>query len=63
MASSLSIWQEAELREVTLKLGACLGHLDRIISCDAVDDLEDVETLDTERKRLEKALKNLENLL
>lgn len=46
-----------------MKLSVCLGHLDRISSCDAVDDLEDAEVIENERNRIELSLKNLQGLI
>ena len=61
--SNLSIYQQSELREAVMKLSVCLGHLDRISSCDAVDDLEDAEVIENERNRIELSLKNLQGLI
>lgn len=61
--SSLSIYQQAELRDALIRLSAAVTHIDLILSCDAVDELDDARIISEERDKIGKSITRLNSLL
>lgn len=61
--SSLSIYQQAELRDAVIRLSAAVMHIDSILSCDAVDELDDARIISEERDKIGKSITRLNSLL
>lgn len=62
MASSLSIWQKSQVSEAVQLLSRAYSSIDLALSADAVDEIEDAETLKTNRDTIGSAIDKLKSL-
>lgn len=63
MASSLSIWQKSQVLEAVRYLSIAYSSVDLALSADSVDEIEDAETLKTNRDTIGSAIDKLKELL
>ncbi len=61
--SALSIWQKSQVSEAVSLLSRAYANIDLAISGDAVDEIEDLESLQKNRDTISKAIENLKPLL
>lgn len=61
--SSLSIFQKSLVRDTMTLLARAIYNIDFALNSDAVDDLEDAEALEKERRSIDDVINNLKKLI
>ena len=61
--SSLSIFQKSLVRDAMTLLARAIYNIDFALNSDAVDELEDAEALEKERRSIDDVINNLKKLV